>query len=126
MRPSATVSAAAVLPRARAGASLRAIRLLLAALLATALLTLPAGLGGATAEAASHDLVLAVEADDLGPEPPPRDSEGNSARELGGYEDPGLMFTWGAAFLLLGLVVTLLVVGGALWFLMVVRPTREA
>lgn len=118
-RPSGTsVSAIAVLPRSAASA-------LLALLVAALLLVLPPG-ADTPAHAGTDDLVLAVEAEDLGPEPPPREADGNAARELAGYEDRDLMFTWGASFLLLGLVVTLLVIGGALWYLLVIRPTRQS
>lgn len=122
-RPSGTVSAVAVAPSVGARTA-RTVRLLAALLLAVALLVMPPGTD-APAHAAGDDLVLAVEAEDLGPEPQPRDAEGNAARELAGYEDRDLMFTWGASILLLGLVVTLLVIGGALWYLLVVRPTKQ-
>lgn len=119
-RPSGTsVSAAAVLR-----GPTQAVRLLLALLVATVLLVVPTGAHG-QAHAAGDDLVLAVEEGDLGPEPAARDADGNPARELAGYEDRDVMFTWGASFLLLGLVVTLLVIGGALWYLLVLRPSRE-
>ena len=122
-RPSGTVSAAAVPTSVGAGTS-RMVQLLAALLLAVALLVMPPG-GGSPAHATEGDLVLAVDAEDLGPAPQPRDAEGNAARELAGYEDRDLMFTWGASILLLGLVVTLLVIGGALWYLLVIRPTKQ-
>lgn len=101
-------------------------RLLLA--LAVALLLLLAPATGAHDATAAHadEVLLAVDADDLGPEPQPREADGNAARELAGYEDQELMFTWAASILLLGLVVTLLVIGGGLWYLLVVRPNRQA
>lgn len=120
-RSSATVSAAVVPTSVGAGALVRGV---LALLLATVLLVLPTG-ADATAQAATDDLVLAVEEADLGPLPQERNAEGNAARDLAGYEDRELMFTWGASILLLGLVVTLLVITGALWFLLVVRPQRQ-
>lgn len=122
-RPSATVSAAVLPTSVGAGAS-PLIRGVLALLLATVLLVLPPG-ADTSAHAATDDLVLAVEEADLGPLPQPREAEGNSARELAGYENQDLMFTWGASILLLGLVVTLMVVGGALWFLLVIRPQKQ-
>jgi hypothetical protein len=83
---------------------------------------------GASAEVAAEpgDTVLAAEAEELGPVPQPRDAEDNAARSLGGYEDPGVQFTWAASFLLLGLVLTLLVIGGALWYLLVMRPEKQS
>lgn len=101
-------------------------RLLLA--LAVSLLLLLAPATGAHDATAAHadEVLLAVDADDLGPEPQPREADGNAARELAGYEDQELMFTWAASILLLGLVVTLLVIGGGLWYLLVVRPNRQA
>lgn len=99
--------------------------LLVSSLLAVALLLVPAA---ASADTVAEDLVLAAEAEEgaeTGPAPKARDAEGNDARTLAGYENPELQFTWGASFLLLGLVVTMLVVGGALWYLLVLRPTKQ-
>ncbi len=126
-RPSgSSVSAAAVLP-----GPAQVARWTLALLIATLLLVSPPGAGGA-AHAETDDLVLAgveeeeaIPEEDLGPEPQPREDPDNAARSLAGYEDRELMFTWGASFLLLGLVVTALVVGGTLWYLLVIRANRE-
>lgn len=117
MRPSA--SQAAVAPAAGLAA-----RWLLALLVATTLLVLPPTVAE-PAHAAADEVVLAVEGP-LGPEPQDRLDPDNAARELAGYEDMDIMFTWGASFLLLGLVVTLLVVAGALWYLLVLRPEKRA
>lgn len=77
--------------------------------------------------AAEDAVVLAAEADtaELGPDPQPREAEDNPARTLAGYEDPGVQFTWAASFLLLGGAITGLIVGGALWYLLVVRPGKQ-
>lgn len=91
-------------------------------LLALALLATPA-----TAAADTGDLVLAAEAEDgeeLGPTPQPLDDPDNPARSLAGYDDPEIPFHWAASFLLLGLAVTGVVVGGALWYLLVLRPSK--
>ena len=73
--------------------SVLSVLLLLAVLLAT-----PAFADdGAVAEAST--VVLAVD-EITGPDPMPRDAEDNPARELGGFEDRELQFTWGAAWLL--------------------------
>lgn len=119
-RPSGTsVSAAAVLP-----GPAQVARWALALLVATLLLVSPPG-AEVPAHADTGDLILAAVEDDLGPEPQPREDPDNAARSLAGYDDRDLMFTWGASFLLLGLVVTGLVVGGTLWYLLVVRANRE-
>lgn len=73
-------------------------------------------------------VVLAADAETatLGPDPQPREDPNNQATLLGGYEDPDVQFTWAASFLLLGGVVSAIVVGGSLWYLLVVRPTKRA
>jgi len=53
-----------------------------------------------TALAADTEVLLAVEAEVVGPEPAPRNAEDNPARELAGYEDREVPFTWGAAWIL--------------------------
>lgn len=74
-------------------------RLTVLALVAIALVVLPAAV--AVADVAAEPLVLAVEAGEpLGPDPQPRDAEGNAATELAGYEDRDVPFTWGAAWIL--------------------------
>jgi hypothetical protein len=97
-------------------------------LLAVALLATPTAASADVAAVDEDTVVLAAEADGepLGPDPQPRDAEGNAARELAGYETPEIQFTWAASFILLGAAVTGLVVGGGLWYLLVVRPNRES
>jgi hypothetical protein len=68
----------------------------IASLLAVLLLAVPAG---AVAEAAV-DILAVEEGEPLGPEPAPRNAEGNAATELAGFEDRDVPFTWGAAWLL--------------------------
>lgn len=91
------------------------------------LLALPAMANDATADVSSVDgqLVLAAAGGDLGPEPQPRLAEDNQARELAGYSDQEVPFTWGAAWILTfaGTVgLTLLV---SLYWLLVHRPSRQ-
>lgn len=80
----------------------------------------------ATAASAEVDHVtLAVEgAGLLGPDPMPRDAEDNPARELGGYEDREIPFTWGAAWLLTFLGVGGLATMGLVYWRAVDRPGR--
>ncbi|MEX0705497.1 MAG: hypothetical protein WDZ26_01245 [Nitriliruptoraceae bacterium] len=88
------------------------------------LLAVPAA---ADEPAASDDVVLlAVEGGDLGPEPQPREAEENRARELAGYENPEVPFTWGAAWILTfaGFVGLALLVG--LYWFGVYRPSRAS
>lgn len=68
-------------------------------------------------------VVLAVD-DVTGPEPMPRDAEDNPARELGGYEDREIPFTWGAAWLLTFLGVGGLATMGLVYWRAVDRPGR--
>ncbi len=101
----------------------RAIALVSAALLLV-LMALPAA---ADEPAAPADVVLlAVDGADLGPEPQPREAEDNRARELAGYENPDVPFTWGAAWILTfaGFVGLSLLVG--LYWFGVYRPSRES
>lgn len=107
------MSAARVLPaRARGAAAALAAVLLLSPVVAVA------------APAAPGAVVLAVSGEPLGPEPQPRDAEGNPAVELGGYEDRDVPFTWGAAWLLTFLGFAGLAVMGLVWFRAVDRPRR--
>ena len=118
MHPSAAVLPAPVAPVARLAAALAA--LLAALLLAGTLLAAPA----LAAPASSGTVVLAVDGEPLGPEPQPRDAEGNPAVELGGYEDREVQFTWGAAWLLTFLGFAGLAFMGLVWFRAVDRPRR--
>jgi hypothetical protein len=105
----------------------RSIGLLLPALLALALLLAPAvAAADEVVEVAEGDVVLAAAAEPTGPVPQDRLSEDNRARELAGYEDRDIQFTWGAAWLLLFLGVTGLVVLVGLYYLLVHRPAQEA
>lgn len=83
-------------------------------------------LGASPAAAEDGRVTLAVEgAGLLGPEPMPRDAEDNPARELGGYEDREIPFTWGAAWLLTFLGVGGLVTMGLVYWRAVDRPGRN-
>lgn len=101
----------------------RRLTVLVAALSAVTLLTAPVA---ASAAPSDGGLVLAVSEEPLGPDPSPRDAEENPARDLGGYEDREVPFTWGAAWLLtflgVGGVVTML----AVYRRSVARPTKGA
>lgn len=94
--------------------------LLVALLLAATPLAAPA----LAAPAADGAVVLAVASEPVGPEPAPRDAEGNPAVELGGYEDREVPFTWGAAWLLTFLGFAGLAFMGLVWFRAVDRPRR--
>lgn len=102
-------------------------RILVAPLLLALLLTAPTAASADVGDVAADAVVLAAEADGepVGPDPQPRDQLDNPARSLAGYEDPELQFTWAASFILLVLGVTGLVVGGGLWYLLVVRPSKQ-
>jgi hypothetical protein len=102
----------------------RPIRFVLSALASLALLTAPVA---ATAALAAPPLVLAVAADSepLGPDPMPRKAEENPARELAGYEDREVQFTWGAAWILTFTGGFALLVGIGLYFLLVHRPSQQ-
>ena len=98
--------------------------LALAAALAVALvamLTVTAGV----AAASEGGVVLAVDYSQLGPEPMPRDTEDNPARELSGYEDRETPFTWGAAWLLTFLGLGGLATMGLVYWRAVDRPGRD-
>lgn len=92
-----------------------------AAAVAAALLLAPAA---AVAAPAAGAVVLAVSGEPVGPEPQPRDADGNPAVELGGYEDREVPFTWGAAWLLTFLGLGGLAFMGLVWFRAVDRPRR--
>jgi hypothetical protein len=90
-----------------------------------AALALGALLATASVAAASEGVVLAVDYGNLGPDPMPRDAEGNMARELAGYEDLEIPFTWGAAWLLTFLGLGGLATMGLVYWLRVERPGRD-
>lgn len=69
--------------------------------------------------------VLAVEGEPAGPEPRPRDAEENPARDLAGYDDLEVPFTWGAAWILLFTGMVGLVVLLGVYQLLVRRPSQE-
>ena len=95
--------------------------LLLALLVAVGLATVMT----ASSALAQDAVVLAVEGGDLGPEPMPRTAENNPARELGGYEDRDIPFTWGAAWLLTFLGLGGLATMGLVYWRAVDRPGRS-
>jgi hypothetical protein len=96
----------------------RGVAVALAMALAALLLLAPAAL----ARTDASTLVLAVAEEPLGPEPMPRTAEDNPARELAGYEDLEVPFTWGAAWLLTFLAVGGLATMGLVYFRAVERP----
>jgi hypothetical protein len=103
------------------GVARAAARLMAALLVAVALL----GTITSSADAAPTSVVLAVEgAELLGPDPIERTEEDNPARELGGYEDRDVPFTWGAAWLLTFLGVGGLATMGLVYWFRVERPGR--
>lgn len=102
----------------------RLIGLVLPALLAVAVLAAP----GAAVAGGDDAVGLAVEAEEGeggGPDPMPREAEDNPARELGGYEDLDVPFTWGAAFIMLFVGVMGIVLMGGLYWLLVHRPSKQ-
>ena len=109
-------------PLLRRGAIVVAAALLgLAAMLAM-------GMSPAAADASADDgrVTLAVDgAELLGPDPLPRNAEENPARELGGYEDRDIPFTWGAAWLLTFLGLGGLATMGIVYWRAVDRPGRN-
>ncbi len=100
----------------------QALWMLAAAALAVAALF---GSMAGSASASEGSVVLAVAgAELLGPDPQPRDAEDNPARELGGYEDREIPFTWGAAWLLTFLGFGGLATMGLVYWRAVDRPGR--
>ena len=78
------------------------------------------GLGSGTA-------ILAAEAGEpVGPNPAERTAEDNPARELAGYEDRELPFTWGAAWILAFAGLVGLVMLGGLYQLLVRGPAQKS
>jgi hypothetical protein len=113
-------------PQASTRAARRTLALVpmaLAALLALSLLLTPTV---AVAAPDAGSIVLAVSGDPIGPTPMPRDAEDNPARELGGYEDREVPFTWGAAWLLAFLGFGGLATMGLVYWRAVDRPGRRA
>lgn len=102
----------------------RTLGLALTALLALALLASP--VAAQADEVLAGEAILAVEGEPSGPEPMDRMDPDNPARELAGFEDPEVPFTYYAAFLLsfAGLLGLALLVG--LYYLLVKRPSRES
>jgi hypothetical protein len=97
-------------------------------LLAAAVLAVAALLSAMALPASATDgaVVLAVDgAELLGPDPMPRNAEDNPARELGGYEDRDIPFTWGAAWLLTFLGLGGLATMGLVYWRAVDRPGRN-
>ena len=76
---------------------------------------------------ASDTAILAVEeGEPLGPNPAERTAEDNPARELAGYEDRELPFTWGAAWILAFAGLAGLVLLGGLYQLLVRGPAQKS
>lgn len=71
-------------------------------------------------------IVLAVEGGDLGPEPAERLGGDNPARELVGYEDRDVPFTWGAAWLLAFAGLMGLGTAALLYRVKVVKPQKQS
>ena len=104
----------------------RTLGLALTALLALSLLAAPALADDAAEASGAGQIVLAVEGAPAGPEPMERTDPDNKARELAGFEDPDVPWTYYASFLLAfaGFVGLALLVG--LYYLLVQRPSRES
>jgi hypothetical protein len=100
------------------------VRPVLLVVLAAAV-ALGALLAAAQSAAATDGVVLAVDYGQLGPDPMPRDAENNPARELSGYEDRDIPFTWGAAWLLTFLGFGGLATMGLVYWRAVDRPGRN-
>ncbi|MEX2562019.1 MAG: hypothetical protein WD358_02065 [Nitriliruptoraceae bacterium] len=102
----------------------RVLGVALATVLLATIIAMPAAADDA--DVAGESIVLAVDGEGLGPEPQPRLAEENKARELAGYENPDVPFTWGAAWILTftGMVGLALLI--ALYWLLVHRPSRRA
>jgi hypothetical protein len=87
----------------------------------------PAAAGEPAPDSLADDLVLAVEGGgSLGPEPQPRLAEDNKARELAGYENPEVPFTWGAAWILTFTGMVGLVLLAGLYWLLVHNPSKRS
>lgn len=101
----------------------RLLGVALVTVLLAALLAVPAAASESIVD--GDATVLAVAAGVQGPDPQPRLDENNQARELAGYDDRDVPFTWGAAWILTftGMVGLALLVG--LYWLLVHRPSRQ-
>jgi hypothetical protein len=114
------------MPSAAAAVSLPLVRRAVLLLAASALALTAALVAATPAFASDGAVVLAVDgAELLGPDPMPRDAEENPARELGGYEDRDIPFTWGAAWLLTFLGLGGLATMGLVYWRAVDRPGRN-
>lgn len=101
--------------------------LVLPALLLVAVLASPALALADDTLAAAPDAAAVLAADEVtGPEPKPRDAEENAARDLGGFEDREVQFTWAAAWLLTAAFGLAVIAGGLFYEFRVRRPAQEA
>jgi hypothetical protein len=100
----------------------RLMRVMFVVMVALAL-SLPA-IGAYASEAGT--VVLAAEVGDVGPVPADRLAEDNPARELVGYDDRDIPFTWGAAWILAFTGFLGLGTAALLYRVKVVRPQRQA
>ena len=101
----------------------RTFGLALVALLAVGLLAVPAA---ADSDVSAGEVLAVEEGVPAGPEPMDRNDPNNPARELAGFEEREVPFTYYAAFLLsfAGLVGLTLLIG--LYYLLVHRPSQES
>ncbi|MEX1156588.1 MAG: hypothetical protein WED12_05425 [Chloroflexota bacterium] len=96
------------------------------ALLAVALLAMPASAAVDGDEPAAVVLAAASGEEPAGPDPIDREAEDNPARVLGGYEDRDTPFTWGAAWILTFAGVMGLAMFVGLYHFLVRRPAQRA
>lgn len=104
----------------------RVLSLLATLLLALALVAGPALAADEPAPDLASTSVLLAAGEVTGPEPAPRDAEDNPARELGGFNDKEIQFTWAAAWLLTAAFVFALLAGVLFFEFRVRRPSQEA
>lgn len=95
-----------------------------AALVALLLLAAPVSAMAAGPGSDAIVLAAAAEGEPLGPDPMERTAEDNAARELAGYEDMDLPYTWGAAWILTFAGFAGLALFGGLYHLLVRHPAR--
>jgi hypothetical protein len=95
-------------------------------LLAMMLLAVPGAAFADDAGATDTVVLAAEEGEPVGPIPAERTAEENPARELAGYEDQDLPFTWGAAWILAFAGLVGLVLLGGLYQLLVRGPSQKA